>query len=96
MILSAKRDFMQTKIGCDFFVDSSFRLHWASLNFENRLKDRSVFQRHCIIPPHPALHDINIIFIFIKDGRPYLFHSFRNKYFDKISFGNMLYFQNKL
>ena len=33
---------------------------------------------------------------FVKDGRPYLFHSFRNKYFNKISFGNMLYFQNKL
>ena len=32
----------------------------------------------------------------IKDGRPYLFHSFRNKYFNKISLGNMLYFQNKL
>ena len=31
-----------------------------------------------------------------KDGRPYLFHSFRNKYFNKISLGNMLYFQNKL
>ena len=32
----------------------------------------------------------------VKDGRPYLFHSFRNKYFNKISLGNMLYFQNKL
>ena len=32
----------------------------------------------------------------LKDGRPYLFHSFRNKCFDKISLGNMLYFQNKL
>ena len=32
----------------------------------------------------------------IKDGRPYLFHSFRNKYFNKISLGNMLYFHNKL
>ena len=32
----------------------------------------------------------------IKDGLPYLFHSFRNKYFNKISLGNMLYFQNKL
>ena len=31
-----------------------------------------------------------------KDDRPYLFHSFRNKYFNKISLGNMLYFQNKL
>ena len=27
-----------------------------------------------------------------KDDRPYLFHSFRNKYFNKISLGNMLYF----
>ena len=35
-------------------------------------------------------------FTFIKDGRPYLFHRFRNKYFNKISLGNMLYFQNKL
>ena len=32
----------------------------------------------------------------VKDGLPYLFHSFRNKYFNKISLGNMLYFQNKL
>ena len=32
----------------------------------------------------------------LKDGLPYLFHSFRNKYFDKISLGNLLYFQNKL
>ena len=32
----------------------------------------------------------------IKEGLPYLFHSFRNKYFYKISLGNMLYFQNKL
>ena len=32
----------------------------------------------------------------IKDGLPYLFHSFRNKYFNKISLGNVLYFQNKL
>ena len=31
-----------------------------------------------------------------KDGLPCLFHSFRNKYFNKISLGNMLYFQNKL
>ena len=32
----------------------------------------------------------------LKDGLPYLDHSFRNKYFNKISLGNMLYFQNKL
>ena len=32
----------------------------------------------------------------IKPGLPYLFHSFRNKYFNKISLGNLLYFQNKL
>ena len=32
----------------------------------------------------------------LKDGLPYLFHSFRNKYFNKISLGNLLYFQNKL
>ena len=31
----------------------------------------------------------------IKDGLPYLFHCFRNKYFYKISLGSMLYFQNK-
>ena len=30
-----------------------------------------------------------------EDGLPYLFHTFRNKYFNKISLGNMLYFQNK-
>ena len=33
---------------------------------------------------------------FLKDCLPYLFHSFRNKYFNKISLGNMLYFQNIL
>ena len=33
---------------------------------------------------------------YFKEGLPYLFHSFRNKYFNKISLGNMLYFQNKL
>ena len=31
-----------------------------------------------------------------KDCLPYLFHRFRNKYFNKISLDNMLYFQNKL
>ena len=31
-----------------------------------------------------------------KDCLPYLFHSFRNKYFNKVSLGNILYFQNKL
>ena len=36
------------------------------------------------------------IILKFKDGLPYLFHSFRNKYFNKISLGNMLYFQNKL
>ena len=40
----------------------------------------------------------NIIswFNFIKDCLPYLFVSFRNKYFNKISLGNMLYVKNKL
>ena len=28
---------------------------------------------------------------FVKDGRPHLFHGFRNKYFNKISLDNMLY-----
>ena len=32
----------------------------------------------------------------VKDGLSYLFHSSRNKYFNKISLGNMLYFQNNL
>ena len=36
------------------------------------------------------------IWVEIKDGLSYLFYSFRNKYFNKISLGNMLYFQNKL
>ena len=31
-----------------------------------------------------------------KDCLPYLFHNFRNNYFNKISLGNMLYVQNKL
>ena len=30
-----------------------------------------------------------------KDDLPYLFHSFRNKYFYQISLGSMLYIQNK-
>ena len=38
----------------------------------------------------------HFIFSIFKDGLPYLFHSFRNKYFNKISLGNLLYFQNKL
>ena len=29
----------------------------------------------------------------VKDGLSYLFHSFRNKYFNKNSLGNMLYFK---
>ena len=41
-------------------------------------------------------HIWEINFWKFKDGLPYLFHSFRNKYFNKISLGNMLYFQNKL
>ena len=28
----------------------------------------------------------------LKGGLPYLFHSFRNKYLNKISLGNLLYF----
>ena len=39
---------------------------------------------------------INFLTSKFKDGLPYLFQSFRNKYFNKISLGNMLYFQNKL
>ena len=31
----------------------------------------------------------------LKDCLPYLFHGFRNKYFNKISLDNMLFFQNK-
>ena len=36
------------------------------------------------------------VMLVIKDGLPYLLHSFGNKYFNKISLGNMLCFQNKL
>ena len=32
--------------------------------------------------------------LLFKDDPPYLLHGFRNKYFDKISLGNMLYFHN--
>ena len=32
----------------------------------------------------------------LKDCLPYLFHSFRNKCFNKILLGNILYVQNKL
>ena len=42
---------------------------------------------------HTKLRLMDAVF---KEGLPYLFHSFRNKYFYKISLGNMLYFQNKL
>ena len=31
---------------------------------------------------------------FFKDWLPHLFHGFRDKYFNKISFDNMLYFHN--
>ena len=37
-----------------------------------------------------------MIYRTVKDSLPYLFHSFRNKYFNKISLANMLYFQNNL
>ena len=30
----------------------------------------------------------------LKDNLPHLFHDFRNKYFNKISLDNMLYFHN--
>ena len=43
-----------------------------------------------------SLFDLGQRSLRFKDGRPYLFHSFRNKYFNKISLGNMLYFHNKL
>ena len=43
-----------------------------------------------------SVSHISVEMSFLKDGLPYLFHSFRNKYFNKISLGNMLYFQNKL
>ena len=33
---------------------------------------------------------------FLKDCLPYLFHGFRNKYFNNISLDSMLYFQNEL
>ena len=46
-----------------------------------------------------ALNNRALIYEFMlatfKDSLPYLFHSFRNKYFNKISLGSMLYFQNK-
>ena len=32
----------------------------------------------------------------IKDDLPDLFHGFTNKYFNKVSLDNVLYFQNKL
>ena len=51
------------------------------------------FQNECL----KTLRGVDYtILLSLKDGRPYLFHSFRNKCFDKISLGNMLYFQNKL
>ena len=36
------------------------------------------------------------IMVLLKDCLPYLFHGFRNKYFNKIYLDNVLYFQNKL
>ena len=39
---------------------------------------------------------LKFYFKVFKDCLPYLFHSFRNKYFNKISLDNMLYFQNEL
>ena len=34
----------------------------------------------------------DILYNIFKDGLPYLLHSFRNKYFNKISLANLLYF----
>ena len=39
--------------------------------------------------------DHNHMLITVKDCLPYLSHGFRNKYSNKISLDNMLYFQNK-
>ena len=40
--------------------------------------------------------EINMFKPILIDRLPHLFHGFRNKYFNKISFGNMLYFHNYL
>ena len=37
---------------------------------------------------------ITMSFSMLKDSLPHLFHGFRNKYFNKISLDNMLYFLN--
>ena len=49
---------------------------------------------------HKSIYFSNHVFSlevdWLKDCLPYLFHNFRNKYFNKISLDNMLYVQNKL
>ena len=49
MILAAKLDFMQVKIGSDFLIILSFPLYWASLQFEDRSEDTPNFPEtlHC-------------------------------------------------
>ena len=46
-------------------------------------------------PELPFIRSVCCLMVF-KAGLPYLLHSFRKKCFNKISLGNMLYFQNKL
>ena len=48
------------------------------------------------ISPASDLSSSNNAKNLLTDCLPYLFHGFRNKYFNKISLDNMLYFQNKL
>ena len=38
--------------------------------------------------------DSYFIYMYIKDYLPHLFHGFRNKYSNKISFNHMLHFHN--
>ena len=79
-----------------------FKRQFTFVGIKSGLLTESALKLVCIPHLRGRRHKNNEIagtafyFLCLKEGLPYLFHSFRNKYFNKISLGNMLYFQNKL
>ena len=64
--------------------------------FVEKMREAFALQKLLTIFQQKYWQNLDINIRKFKDGLPYLFHSFRNKYFNKSSLGNMLYFQNKL
>ena len=82
-------------IGIDIFFDLLFTFLMRNVSGRAMLQDLTVMQIFSAIFSQlfhffGCIAEFQVLF---KDGLPYLFHSFRNKYFNKISLGNMLYFQ---